>query len=182
MESAQPSALTSYIEASTKLTSDRPHESHHHALATQVLHNLQYQHDWHELRIHTRSFGAGRPLTKPLVSGLPPHRIYIHPDEQVEMLKQKIQESDVPLEREWVLPTHLREKWSLRKFAEVFDGVGEVPPTPGQEGGEEQLSTRGVGGIGSRRGGKRLLLATVGDDSTVVYYVIHDGIVKPRQN
>ena len=29
---------------------------------------------------------------------------------------------------------------------------------------------------------KRILLATVDDDSTVVYYIIHDGIVKPRQN
>ena len=29
---------------------------------------------------------------------------------------------------------------------------------------------------------KRVLLATVDNDSTVVYYIIHDGIVKPRQN
>jgi len=29
---------------------------------------------------------------------------------------------------------------------------------------------------------KRLLLAVVSDDSTVVYYFVHDGIVKPRQN
>jgi len=27
-----------------------------------------------------------------------------------------------------------------------------------------------------------VLLATLHDDSTVVYYVMHDGIVKPRQN
>jgi len=26
------------------------------------------------------------------------------------------------------------------------------------------------------------LLATLTDDSTVVYYIMHDGIVKPRQN
>ncbi len=30
--------------------------------------------------------------------------------------------------------------------------------------------------------GKRVLLATIQDDSTIVYYFIHDGIVKPRQN
>jgi tRNA-splicing endonuclease subunit Sen15 len=29
---------------------------------------------------------------------------------------------------------------------------------------------------------KRILLATLDDDSTVVYYIVHDGIVKPRQN
>jgi len=29
---------------------------------------------------------------------------------------------------------------------------------------------------------KRLLLAAIQSDSTVVYYVIHDGTVKPRMN
>ncbi|KAL8729709.1 MAG: hypothetical protein Q9166_004537 [cf. Caloplaca sp. 2 TL-2023] len=180
-EGPQLSALTSYIEAS-KPTDVLPDGFHHHALAAQVLHNLQFQHDWSELQIHTHSPDSGKCLLKPLVSGLPPHRIYVHPDEQVEMLKQKIQEKDVPSEREWVLPTHLREKWSLRKFAEVFDGVSEVPPAASQSGGEHQSNSNGMGGTGSRRGRKRLLLATVGDDSTVVYYVVHDGIVKPRQN
>ena len=93
------------------------------------------------------------------------------------MLKADTKETDVPLEREWVLPTHLREKWSLRKFAEVFDAVGNVPPGEGveNEGGEME-------DIKIRKGGKRILLATVGDDSTVLYYIVHDGIVKPRQN
>lgn len=29
---------------------------------------------------------------------------------------------------------------------------------------------------------KRLLMAILEDDSTVVYYIVHDGVVKPRQN
>ncbi|KAI4244739.1 MAG: hypothetical protein L6R42_010388 [Xanthoria sp. 1 TBL-2021] len=181
MGDLQPSALTSYIEAS-KPMGVLPPDFHHHALAAQVLHNLQYQHDWTELRIHTHSSHSGGPLPKPLVSGLPPHRIYVHPDEQIEMLKQSVQEKDVPSEREWVLPTHLRETWSLRKFAEVFDGIDPVPPAVDQASEEKRPFRAGKGGIGSRRGGKRLMLATVGDDSTVVYYVMHDGIVKPRQN
>jgi len=138
-------------------------------------------------------------LPRPLISGLPPIRIYIHPEEQVELLKagKKGKELEEIREREWVLPSHIREKWSLRRFAECFDGVGEVP-----EGGEGvgQVEADGVerrdrgkaveGDIGpddvngenKRRGGKRMLLATVCDDSTVVYYIVHDGIVKPRQN
>ena len=100
------------------------------------------------------------------------------------MLSAGIQETDVPGEREWVLPTRLAEKWTLRRFAEVFDGVGIVPPGEGGDGGEdrrdrERLVERNVG---TRRGGKRILLATASDDSTIVYYVVHDGIVKPRQN
>lgn len=99
------------------------------------------------------------------------------------MLKRGVKEEDVGVEREWVLPTRLREKWTLRRFGEVFDGVAEEPP------GNEEMTGAGEDGEGEgekvkgkRRGGKRVLLATVGDDSTVVYYIVHDGIVKPRQN
>lgn len=103
----------------------------------------------------------------------------MHPDQQVEELKAGVKEEDeeVHVEREWVLPTHLLEKWSLSRFAEVFDAVGEEPPeVDGEEIREEGRRKR------RRRGGKRVLLATVGDDSTIVYYIVHDGIVKPRQN
>lgn len=99
----------------------------------------------------------------------------MHPDQQVEELKAGVQDDEVEVEREWVLPTHLGEKWSLRKFAELFDGVEEEPPE--DDGGLVRKEVKG-----KRRGGKRVLLATLGDDSTVVYYIVHDGIVKPRQN
>lgn len=103
------------------------------------------------------------------------------------MLTRGIREQDVVAEREWVLPTHLKEKWSLRRFAEVFDAVEKVPPdVEDKDGGTTTdgnvKKLEGNGGVGSRRGGKRALLATVADDSTVVYYIVHDGIVKPRQN
>ncbi|KAL8646890.1 MAG: hypothetical protein Q9226_006665 [Calogaya cf. arnoldii] len=176
MGDLEPSALISYIETSKPIGA-LPPDFHHYALAAQVLHNLQYQHDWTELRIHTQSSDPKIPLPKPLISGLPPHRVYVHPDEQIEMLKHNVQEKDVPSEREWVLPTHLRESWSLRRFADVFDGINQTPPAVHQASEGKRK-----GGIGTRRGGKRLLLATVGDDSTTVYYVVHDGIVKPRQN
>lgn len=181
MDNPQPSALTSFIEASKPTDASGPN-LHQHALAAQVLHNLQYQHDWTSLQVHAQSPTDHQSLRKPLVSGLPPHRIYVHPDEQIEMLKQNIQEKDIPVEREWVLPTHLREKWSLRKFADVFDGITEVPLAGEMGNGGKLGDSTTLDQAKSRRGGKRLLLATVGDDSTVVYYVVHDGIVKPRQN
>lgn len=159
----------------------------HLALARQILHNLQYQHDWTALHIHPSSF------PRPLISGIPPSRIYIHPDEQIAMLRAHISESAIAVEREWVLPTHLREKWSLAKFAAVFDCIDVVPPGEGGpgEGKVEQKEEEGEGGegemrnkigVGTRRGGKRVLLGTLGDDSTVVYYLVHEGVVKPRQN
>ena len=84
-------------------------------------------------------------------------------------MKAGVKVDEVEVEREW-------EKWSLRRFAEVFDAVEEEPPED-DVGGQMWEEVKG-----KRRGGKRVLLATLGDDSTVVYYIVHDGIVKPRQN
>lgn len=117
-----------------------------------------------------------------MVSGLPPQRLYIHPDEQIALLQTqkalgKSGLGDVKAEREWILPSHLREKWNLRRFAEVFARVGLVPPPSEEEQQDEEQEE-----VNKFREKKRVLLATVDDDSTIVYYIVHDGIVKPRQN
>jgi Sen15 protein len=119
-----------------------------------------------------------------LVSGLPPRRIYVHPDEQVELLKAKhYGKGDIVEhpELEWILPTHLTESWSLKKFSEIFDAIDTVPPVEGHAGTYDDHESVGQQWRGKRRQ-KRVLLATLHDDSTVVYYIMHDGIVKPRQN
>lgn len=85
-------------------------------------------------------------------------------------------------------------------FAEVFDGLDEREGVVFDEdegkGGREvegEGKEGGEGKVGGREEEKekekpswdttkRVLLATVEEDSTVVYYVVHDGIVKPRQN
>lgn len=122
-----------------------------------------------------------------MISGLPPKRVYIHPDEQIATLKYEHEKGDgekveqTP-ELEWVLPSQIQENWSLRKFGQVFDGIPVVPEGEEVEGEEEEEDTSvGYQWRGKNRQ-KRILLATLHDDSTVVYYIMHDGIVKPRQN
>jgi tRNA-splicing endonuclease subunit Sen15, fungi type len=106
----------------------------------------------------------------------------MHPDEQVHVLEIERAGDQPPPnepELEWVLPTFLAQKWSLRALAEVFDSINTVPqrPTTELEAGHHPCTPwRGHNRM------KRLLLAVVDDDSTVAYYVVHDGIVKPRQN
>lgn len=126
-------------------------------VALTVLKNLQDQHDWTELRfIYTK--GSNRALIK----GLPTKRLYLHPDDQIAALAQeqatgkRVTKEPV---QECVLPVHLSEKWSLADFATVFDSLAST---------------------GTRE--KRIVLATLHDDSTVVYYVMQEGMVKPRQN
>ena len=170
----QISAIDELINAhhaSAAKSSD--HEPHLEALALQVQHNLQFQHDWKSVHVHRHSpLDASLKLPRPLVSGVPPDPIYVHPDEQIELIKAGIEEKDIPSRREWVLPTHLREKWTLRRFAEVFNRIDKIPPDP-NGAVEESPYEKEL---------KRVLLATVDDDSTITYYIVHDGIVKPRQN
>ena len=182
-----PAQVQAFIADSAKLSSST-HLPSLHSLALQILHNLQYQHYWTDLKVHTHSPLTKEPLSRPLVSGLPPHRLYIHPDEQVELLRNADRQRKAAQaageksglevkarpEYEWVLPTRLNEQWTLRRLAEVFDDISMVPP---------QTSTASPDVPANPwRTTKRVVLATVDTDSTVVYYIVHDGVVKPRQN
>lgn len=132
------------------------YNTHIHNVTSIVVRNLQDQHDWTLVKVHDE---MGR---RPLIRGLPPRRLYIHPDDQIAALADEqatgMQSMQTP-EPEWVLAVHPEEKWSLASFAAVFDSIAEKPSH-----------------------GKRIVLATVHNDSTVVYYLMHEGMVKPRQN
>lgn len=178
------SALQEILYSSKSNVESSPHPAYLHHLASTIIHDLQFQHDWTALSIHTHSTLTKDPLPRPIISGLPPKRAYIHPDEQIEIIKEEHKTGEKIVhqpEREWVLPSHLQEKWSLAKFAAVFDALDVVPPTPKGSQQEEDENPVGQQWRGKNRQ-KRLLLATQHDDSTVVYYIMHDGFVKPRQN
>lgn len=184
-----PSALQLLFE-SHPLPRDSPHPSHLYHLALQIAHNLRHQHNWDDVRVYTHSPITSAAFPRPLISGLPPQRLYVHPDEQIALLQKQKEagKSGMPelrSEREWVLPSHLREKWSLKRFGEVFDGITLVPTGGSGEllfGEKDEADLPEVEEANEWRKTKRLLLATLDDDSTVVYYIVHDGIVKPRQN
>ncbi|KAG6364420.1 hypothetical protein INS49_006021 [Diaporthe citri] len=152
---------------------------HLEGLAKVVRNNLENQQDWKQVTSH-----AEPSQPRPLLSGLPPRRMYIHPDEQIDIIKaEKALGESVPQEPdyEWVLPVHISEKPTMRAFAAVFDALDALPPATRLAEAEGDAAPDWRKWRGSWRG-KRVLLATVHDDSTVVYYMMHDGIVKPRQN
>lgn len=139
-------------------------QNHINDLVATVFENLEAQHDWTSLEIQTRSQTRKSQHPRPLISGVPPRRVYLHPDDQIEMIKNNtISTAQGTPEVEWVLPANLNENITLEFLATVFDSMDRPESLrPGRS--------------------KRLLLAVVHDDSTVVYYIVHDGIVKPRQN
>ena len=168
--------------AVTALFKDYPtcpgHDATHQHMTIQILHNLKHEHHWIDLEIHGYS-PSGKLLPRPMISGKPARHVYMHPDDQLEMLKQGLNDQDVPIPREWVLPTHLEEKWSIGKLAHVFDAIEHKPrkvPDGVPDGVPAEEHSDG------KTRAKRVLLAILGDDSTIVYYIVHDGIVKPRQN
>ncbi|KAF2860054.1 hypothetical protein K470DRAFT_217689 [Piedraia hortae CBS 480.64] len=168
------SALDSFIQSNSS-----PDDPPTRALALQIAHNLYYQHNWRAVRIHNSEESI-------LLSGLPPKPLYTHPDEQIALLEQG---ATARAEREWILPSQMRQRWNLKTLGQVFNGIGKVP---GEDEGKElhfSDTREGAEGIISSeispwrlKNPKRLLLATVEDDGTIVYYVVHDGLVKPRQN
>ena len=118
------------------------------------------------------------------------------------MLERGLREGDIDPERTFVLPTVKGQSWSLRKMAAVFDSLPQVDEAlaslaGGLEGDDDQndgkeakvaeyLEYREAARATKEWGGKRLLLAMVdkgmGGEGTVVYYVVQEGAVKPRQN
>ncbi|KAL7956340.1 tRNA-splicing endonuclease subunit Sen15 [Trichoderma compactum] len=133
--------------------------SHHYDadVASAVFRNLQDQHQWSSLEIQ------GLPgLPRPMIRGLPPRLLYLHPDDQIAALayeKSTGTRAQHDAEVEWVLPVHLAEKWTLSSFAAVMDALPDA-----------------------RKGAKRMVLAALHNDSTVVYYIVQEGMIKPRQN
>ncbi|PLN84421.1 hypothetical protein BDW42DRAFT_39885 [Aspergillus taichungensis] len=219
----QPSALTNLIAASPSTSAPSDPLA---ASTLQILHNLQHQHLWTSLQTHeielpvpkkdTPSSSASPPASSPatttttttttttqyLISGIPPHHVYIHPDEQLYMLQRGLRETDIELERLFVLPAVQGQSWSLARLAAVFDSLpgGEGRPAAsaaagtdieGSEGDKaaklaEYYEYREKASLTKEWGGKRILLAMVdrmmGGDGTVVYYIVQEGAVKPRQN
>ena len=86
-------------------------------------------------------------LPRPIISGLPPLRVYIHPDEQMEVLQKQRSagkagwpDPELKREREWVLPSHLRESWSAERFAVVLDTPPAIPAYHSQDMSSRQAS------------------------------------------
>ena len=162
------------------------HPAYVRSLVTIVHKNLQHQADWSDLRVHSSS-----DLPRPLISGTPPEPIYVDPGGSG--IAGGGGGDGNKADREWVLPVDLREKWSVRQWAAVFDSIPVEPPGhrgSSQEPGGPEAGVRQDGcgstpplqeGNGQQRK-KRLVMGIVSGDSTVVYYIVHDGIVKPRQN
>lgn len=180
----ESSALQRVLDAASAKT---PAE----ALPLEILHNLQYQHSWTDLAISKpqmpsredvpslnlsgRSPSRKGALSIPtLLSGIPPKRIYIHPEHQAHLLLQKIGVETLQSETEYVLPLTLGQPFTLRLLQNAFDSIPAREPVEGENGFKHQDAKRILLAMRGRQG--------MGGDGTMNYYVVQEGEVKPRQN
>jgi hypothetical protein len=110
------------------------------------------------------------------------------------MLRHSVPDTAIAVQREFVLPLSLGEKWTLGRFSGLFDHLPERDVIRLQVGGSH--SGRQGNGTANANGRpawhehhdhKRVLLGMKareggGGDGTVIYYIMQEGEVKPRQN
>lgn len=96
------------------------------------------------------------------------HEILNYNDNNMTILRgkppAKLEASDADNSTEWVIPKLMGSKNDM-KITEIDNWFVQI----------SQLSD-------PRIRPQRITIGLVNDDATVVYYFIHDGIVKPRQN
>lgn len=123
-------------------------------LAATVQHNLTHHHLWTKLALEDVNLPNNKTYT--LCTGIPPEQL--HPDDVVD--------DATNLPREWVLPVSTLQQWSIREWAEVFSGIDE----------KTSKNTQLLSPV------KRIVMAAVTNDGTIVYYFVNRGITKPRKN
>src|SRR5690606_38956637 len=129
-----------------------PQDDPSRPLLPSILARLALASDWTCLQIHTHAPPhANTRLPRALLSAYGHNDLYPEPHR-----KEK--------RREWVLPCSLDEKLTLRRWAEVFDLVGVIPPELDGEGRAMEVNVEGLVGRDTR---KRMIMGIVGSDGTV---------------
>ncbi|KAK9457355.1 Sen15 protein-domain-containing protein [Dipodascopsis uninucleata] len=131
-------------------------------IANKVKLNLDLHHLWTELELHQfpvvddeKSSDAFPYLDNGeivLITGRPPDKLY--------STDSKDPNDDSKILTEWILPARKESNWSLRKWAVIFKTI--------------EVYTGVIV--------NRILMALYTEDSTVVYYFVHKGLIKPRKN
>lgn len=125
-------------------------------LAHRVKLNLDLQHLWTDLSVHRM----------PALS--PESFKFLDAEELVFVLGRPtdrlyatdLYDADGLPSHEWILPVRTESNWSIRRWVSVFESL-------------EAFTNESI---------KRILMAMYTDDSTVVYYFVHNGLIKPRKN
>lgn len=122
---------------------------------TQVKENLLFYNIWTNVKeIHLKDVV--------LIEGIPKEPLLTDEiEEEIDKpFLDKKAEIKINEKRELVLPYRVTDKLTPKRLKEIFDEL------------EIKLDKRP----------KRIIIGIINDDSTIVYYFIHDGVYKPKRN
>ncbi|KAK9366809.1 Sen15 protein-domain-containing protein [Lipomyces kononenkoae] len=125
-------------------------------IACRVKRNLDLHHLWTDLSIHRVDVVTRESL--PLLNDGQVVLVRGRPPDKLYST-DSYDEHDSP-KQEWILPVRTESKWSVKRWVSVFESIAAYQ------------------GLAP----ERILMAMYTDDSTVVYYFVHWGLIKPRKN
>ncbi len=120
--------------------------------ALRVKHNLTYHHLWSNLSM----VDLEDQIT--VILGTPP-------------VKTSPSDSSTQSSPEWVLPIHANGVWSVSKTDNVFRKITKYL----KESGQSMKTLKELRP-------QKIIMAMINDDGTIVYYIVKDGVAKPRKN
>ncbi|KAK9360039.1 Sen15 protein-domain-containing protein [Lipomyces starkeyi] len=125
-------------------------------IAYRVKQNLDLHHLWTDLSIHRVNVVS--PESFPVLDDGQIVLVLGRPPDK--LYSTDSYDEDGSPKDEWVLPVRTEAKWSLKRWVGVFESItayqGLAPD--------------------------RILMAMYTEDSTVVYYFVHWGLIRPRKN
>ncbi|ODV96196.1 hypothetical protein PACTADRAFT_49586 [Pachysolen tannophilus NRRL Y-2460] len=122
-------------------------------LTKQVKTNLEYYNLWSDLKVYNFDNDSIQ-----LLNGKPLEKL--QPSESISNDKTRSEQEQQGNDREWIFPIGMDEKLTMSQTDFVFDCIRLV---------ENERP-------------KRIIAGMVNNDGTIVYYFIHDGIVRPRKS
>ncbi|CDK24402.1 unnamed protein product [Kuraishia capsulata CBS 1993] len=123
-----------------------------------IAQNLVHFHLWTSIQTFPKSSAKGTPHG--VVRGVPPKKLSetTSISSTGETESSTTDKPDGDTSEEWVLPLSISDKLTVENIEQIFESIRSV---------------------GSYRP-KRIIAGLLDDDGSVVYYFIHDGLVKPR--
>ncbi|KAK9319539.1 Sen15 protein-domain-containing protein [Lipomyces orientalis] len=125
-------------------------------IAYRVKQNLDLHHLWTDLSIHRVEVVS--PEAFPLLDDGQIVLVLGRPPDK--LYSSDSYDQDGSPKEEWILPVRTESKWSLKRWVSVFESLAAYQ--------------------GVRP--DRMLMAMYTEDSTVVYYFVHWGLINPRKN
>lgn len=130
-----------------------------------------------------------------ILTAVPPKKLLVEDPVPADYKEETDNEGNVKvahgqLYKEFILPCITEQEWSIREWVEVFEELDKVWAS-GVESETDQEGWEKVGGGKSDSFSvtfvpdykpRRLIMACVTNDGTVVYYIINRDITPPRRN